>query len=120
MPVVNVAGVSEIQVASRNISICYIQEFYLINAMSVESVSNENAIFTNIYGSTSTSECNGFNVRISAVCVNLHESLRYNLIYFEFPCTSFKNSKNPQNSIRILSLNTKCNDFFTHVINNII
>jgi len=77
MPVVNVAGVSEIQVASRNISIFYIQEFYLISAMSVESVSNENAIFKNIYRSMSTSECNGFTVRVSAVCVNLHESLRY-------------------------------------------
>ena len=78
----NVVGVLENQVASRNISIFYIQEFYLMNAMSVESVSNENAIFENIYRSTSTSEYSRFTVRISAVCVNLHESLRYGLTYF--------------------------------------
>jgi hypothetical protein len=82
MPVVNVVGVLENQVASRNISIFYIQEFYLMNAVSVESVSNENAIFENIYRSTSTSEYNRFTVRISAVCVNLHGSLRNGLIYF--------------------------------------
>ena len=82
MPVVNVVGVLENQVASRNISIFYIQEFYLMNAMSVGSVSNENAIFVNIYKSISTSEYNGFAVRMSAVCDNLHESLRHCLMYF--------------------------------------
>jgi uncharacterized iron-regulated protein len=71
MPAVNVVGVLENQVASRNISIFYIQEFYLMNAMSVESVSNENAIFENIYRSTSTSEYNRFTVR----------SAQYVLIY---------------------------------------
>lgn len=82
MPVVNVVGVLENQVASTNISISYIQEFYLMNAISVGSISNENAIFENTYKSMSTSEYNGFTVRISEVCDNLHESFRHYLIYF--------------------------------------
>jgi hypothetical protein len=64
MPAVNVAGVLENQVVSRNISISYTLEFYLMNAVFVESALNENAIFENIYRSTNKSDYNRFPVRM--------------------------------------------------------
>jgi hypothetical protein len=60
MYVVNVVGLLQNQEVSKNISIYYTLEFYLMNAVSVVSVLNENAILGNIYRFMKKSECCSF------------------------------------------------------------